>query len=49
MTFPEQMTIFTSKRVKLIIFVLKAVINLGVGCRNVRINIDVFILKVNSD
>ena len=37
--------IFTSKRVKLIIFFLKVMINLWVGCRKVRININVFILK----
>ena len=46
MTFPEQMTLTSLlKRVKLIIFFLKAMINLWVGCRTVRINIDVFILK----
>ena len=32
---------FTSKRVKLIIFFLKAMFHLWVGCRSVRINIDV--------
>ena len=48
MTCPEQMTI-SSKRVTLIIFVLKVMINLWVGWRRVRINIEFFYFKVNSD